>query len=97
VIIRVLGSGQYELSESTVQTLHNLDNGLLAAIEAKDDIRAHRLLDGIIAFVQREGTPIGLDVLVPSDAVLPQDTITIEEVQALLKHEELVGLGSPAT
>ena len=97
MIVRVLGSGQYHLSDSTEQALHGLDRSLLTAVEARDDVGTHRLLDDMIVLVQREGTPVGLDELIPSDAVLPHDTITIEEVQALLEHEDLVGSSSPAT
>ena len=96
MIVRVQGSGQYKLSDSTEQSLHSLDRSLHAAVASKDEVQTHRLLDEMIALVQREGTPVGLDELVPSDAVLPHDTITIEEVQALLDRDDLVGSGNPA-
>ncbi len=97
MIVRVLGSGQYRLSESTEQAVHDLDRSLLSAVEAKNDVRTHQLLEEMIALVQREGAPVGLDELVPSDAVLPHDTFTIEEFHALLGREDRAGLGSPAT
>ena len=97
MIVRVAGSGQYRLSDSTVQALHELDRSLLVAVEAKDDLLTHQLLDETIALVQRDGVPVGLDELLPSDAVLPHDTITVEEVRSLLQQEDLIGSGNPAT
>ncbi len=97
MIVRVLGSGQYILSDSTEQSLHDLDRSLYSAVEARDDVGTHRLLDEMIALVRHKGTPVGLAELVASDAVLPHDTITIEEVQALLEGEDLVGSGHPAS
>jgi hypothetical protein len=96
MIVRVQGSGQYRLSDSVMAALRDLDQKLVHAVNARDQIQVHQVLSDMIALVQSKGSPVGVDELVPSDTVLPHDAISVEEVQALLQHESLVGIGNPA-
>lgn len=91
MIVRVQGSGQYRLAEADVQTLHGLDHQLVEAVHAHDEIRTHQVLAEMIALVREHGSPVGDDELVSSDTVLPFDSISVDEVGALLQHESLVG------
>jgi hypothetical protein len=96
MIVRVQGSGQYRLADSDVQALHGLDQKLVEAVHAHDDVMVHQLLSEMIALVQANGSPLGAEELLSSDTVLPPSTLSIEEVQALLQHESLVGTAHPA-
>ncbi|MGH2390744.1 MAG: PspA-associated protein PspAA [Chloroflexota bacterium] len=85
------GSGQYRLADADVQTLHELDQRLVGAVHAGDEVLAHQVLGEMIALVQGKGSVVGDDELVASDTVLPHDSISVAEVGALLQHESLVG------
>ena len=63
----------------------------IAAVHARNRDVVHQLLDQMIALVQSKGQPLSIDELLESDTVLPHDTITVDEVEALLQHESLVG------
>jgi hypothetical protein len=95
MIVRVQGSGQYRLAQAEVDRLHQLDHQLVDAVHAHDEQRTHALLKQMIELVQTKGSAVGDDDLVTSDTILPHDTVTVEEVQALLHEEGLVpsGLG----
>jgi PspA-Associated protein len=97
MIVRVQGSGQYRLAEGEVAALDDLDRRLVEAVRAQDGSRAHRILDDMISLVLSKGTPVGVDELVSSDTVLPHDTITLQEVETLLKHESLAGAAKSAS
>ena len=97
MIVRVQGSGQFRLGDRDVAALDHLDQDLLVAVQAKDEVRTHQLLDEMIALVRGGGEPIRADELLASDAVLPYDTITVEEVRTLLQHKSLAGAAQPAT
>jgi hypothetical protein len=96
MIVRVQGSGQYRLAERDIAELQSIDHKLVDAVHAQDEVQVHALLDEMIDLVKTKGTPVGIDELVSSDTVLPHDTITVEEVQALLEHESLVGTAKTA-
>jgi hypothetical protein len=91
MIVRVQGSGQYRLADADVQALQGLDRQLVGAVRARDEVRTHQLLAEMIALVQGSGSPVGDAELVSSDTVLPFDSISVDEVGALLQHESLVG------
>lgn len=91
MIVRVQGSGQYRLTDTDVQALHALDHRLVEAVKARDEVRTHQVLAEMIALAQDKGSPVGDEELASSDTVLPFDSISVDEVGALLKHESLVG------
>lgn len=91
MIVRVQGSGQYRLTDTDVQVLHALDHQLVEAVKARDEVRTHQVLAEMIALAQDKGSPVGDAELASSDTVLPFDSISVDEVGALLKHESLVG------
>lgn len=91
MIVRVQGSGQYRLDGPEEQALHGLDHQLVEAVHARDEQRVHQTLDAMIDLVQSKGVCLDDEELVASDAILPPDTLTLEEVQSLLQHESLVG------
>jgi hypothetical protein len=96
MIVRVQGSGQYKLADDDVEALHRLDQKLVSAVHANDTIQVHQILDEMMALVQSKGTPLGAGELVASETVLPHNDISIEEVQALLEHESLLGTAQSA-
>ncbi len=96
MIVRVQGSGQYRLAQPDIDTLHGLDHQLAEAVHANDAPGVHKLLGQMITLVQTRGTSAGADELVSSAIILPPDTLTIEEVQALLRDDSLLDSAAPA-
>ena len=90
MILRILGEGQFEVADHTVEALNGLDNELQSAIEAGDEAAFHTALAGLLALVREVGEPVAADHLGPSDLVLPAAESTLEEVRALLGDEGLI-------
>ena len=90
MIVRVQGSGQYRLEDGSVTGLNQLDGELLSAVQRNDQEEVSSLLYKMIAYVQTEGKPILADEIVPSDAILPPDNLTYDEIVTLLKEDGLV-------
>jgi hypothetical protein len=90
MILRILGEGQFEVADHTVEVLCGLDNELQAAVEAGDDATFHRALNDLLALVRDTGTRLPDDHLGPSELVLPAADSTLEEVRALLGDEGLI-------
>ncbi|MBX6371260.1 MAG: hypothetical protein IRZ02_03265 [Acidothermus sp.] len=90
MIIRLLGEGQYEVSEDTVAALNELDAALASAVEAGDELTFRKALGEMLVLVQERGRRLADDHLGPSDLVLPPADATVEEVRALLGEEGLI-------
>ncbi|MGH2344265.1 MAG: PspA-associated protein PspAA [Chloroflexota bacterium] len=90
MIIRVQGSGQYRLQEDAVNGLNNLDGTLQEAVRKQDEHAVTSALFAMIDFVQTQGEPVSNDEVVPSDAILPPDTLTYDEIVAVLKEDGLI-------
>jgi hypothetical protein len=90
MIVRIMGEGQFEVPDSLVDRLNELDNEVLAALERGDEKQFRIDLGALLGAVRGGGTPVPHDVLVPSDATLPFEEATVDEVRALLHDDGLI-------
>jgi hypothetical protein len=90
VIVRLMGEGQYRLSDDGVGRLNELDDQAHAAVEAEDEPKLDGLLDDMWALVESKGERLPDDDLSPSDAVIPPSDMTLEETKRLLSPEGLI-------
>ena len=90
MIIRILGEGQYDVSEDAVQQLNLLDAKVEAAIEAGDEaafaVALTSLHDGVLSL----GIAHPVDSLDESDLILPPADATIDDVRDLLSDDGLI-------
>ncbi|MFJ2861629.1 hypothetical protein [Kitasatospora sp. NPDC087314] len=84
MIMRVMGEGQFEVGESHLNLLNELDAELVTAVESGDEEHFRRAYGKLLDAVKRFGTPVPLDSLEPSELILPSSEATIEEVRELL-------------
>ena len=90
MIVRILGEGQYDVADTALDRLNELDAAVEAAIEADDEpaflSALHALLDG----VRTAGVAHALDSLDESDLILPPADSTLEDVRELLGDDGLI-------
>jgi hypothetical protein len=84
VIVRVLGEGQYEVDDSHADLLNGLDSGLERAVESGDEETFRSALTELLGRVRTLGQPLPDDSLVPSDALLPAEDSSLDDVRAML-------------
>ncbi|MEV6206832.1 PspA-associated protein PspAA [Kitasatospora sp. NPDC051914] len=87
MIMRVMGEGQFEVGESHLNRLNELDDELLKAVESGDDEKFRAALEGLLGAVKEFGSPLPDDSLEPSDLILPDVEATIAEVREMLRGE----------
>ncbi|MDQ3931788.1 MAG: hypothetical protein M3252_02980 [Actinomycetota bacterium] len=90
MILRIMGEGQYELSDETVDQLNEFDDELIAAVEAGDEGAFRHALVALHRRVHDLGQPLPPDHLGPSDLVLPPADATLDQVRGLLGDEGLI-------
>ena len=84
MIVRVLGEGQYAVDDAHADLLNGLDSGLERAVESGDETSFRSTLAELLAQVRTVGERLPDDSLEPSDAVLPDESSSLEEVRAML-------------
>ena len=90
MIVRILGEGQFEVAEHTVEALNSIDTRLQVAVDSGDQAGFQEALRSLLALVREVGDRVPDDHLGPSELVLPNADATIEEVRALLGEEGLI-------
>jgi hypothetical protein len=90
MIVRILGEGQFDVPDTALDQLNELDEALVAAVEAGDTGEFSRALDELLAGVRAAATPHAVDALDSSDLILPGPDSSLADVRALLGDEGLI-------
>lgn len=90
MIVRILGDDQYDVADTEVAGLNELDDKLQRAVDSGDEQRFAAALGVLLARVRAVGTKLPADALTPSDALLPQDDASLAEVADTLHEEGLI-------
>jgi len=90
MIVRILGEGQYDLSEESVATLNDLDARVEASVEAGDEAAFRAALAALLDGVRAAGAAHDADSLEPSDLILPMADASLAEVRDMLSGDGLI-------
>ncbi|WP_107768248.1 PspA-associated protein PspAA [Nocardioides terrigena] len=90
MIVRILGEGQYDVSDDSVAALNALDESVEAAVESGDEATFRSALEALLGGVRDHGTHHPDDSLDESDLILPPGDATIDEVRELLADDGLI-------
>ena len=90
MIIRILGEGQYDLSDDATDRLNELDAQVEGAVEARDVDAFTKALAGLLEAVRTAGVPHDSEALDASDLILPPADATLDEVRDLLSGDGLI-------
>ena len=90
MIVRIMGEGQFKVPSKSVAKLNEIDARLETSLEEgrREDFRA--ILAELVALVRADGERLPEESLAASDAVLPSEDTTAEELRRLLKEEGLI-------
>ncbi|MGA8245941.1 MAG: hypothetical protein WB797_03485 [Nocardioides sp.] len=90
MIVRILGEGQYDLSDDAVVALNELDALVESAVEAGDQEAFEQALATLLDGVRTAGVPHEADSLDASDLILPMPDATLAEVRDMLSGDGLI-------
>ena len=90
MIVRILGEGQFDVSEDTLEGLNDFDDKLVAALDNDDAAAYSEALAALLDGIRAGGERLPDDYLGPSELVLPGADATIDDVRALLSEEGLI-------
>lgn len=90
MIVRLMGEGQFRVSDDLRERLEALDDEALASLESEDEGELDAKLDEMWELVRSEGKRLPDEDLTPSDAVIPPSDLTIEETRQLFSDQGLI-------
>ena len=90
MIVRILGEGQFRIGDAAAAELNRLDTELEAAVNHNDETAFAAALDGLLAQVRAQGSPLPPDTLEESALILPHQGSSMDEVRKLLTDEGLI-------
>ena len=90
MIIRILGEGQYDVSDDALDRLNQYDAAVEAAVDSGDVDTFGSALATLLDGVRTVGVPHSAESLDESDLILPPADATIDEVRALLSGDGLI-------
>ena len=90
MIVRIATESQYRLPEEAAEELNELDNQVVAAVDAGDEDRFHGLFEQMLDLVRRAGDPLGEDELEESEVILPPPDTSFVEAGAEFTGEGLI-------
>jgi len=90
VIVRILGEGQFDLSDDAVAALNDLDARVEASVESGDQAGFQTALAALLDGVRAAGGQREAGSLEPSDLILPMADASLEEVRDMLSGDGLI-------
>ena len=90
MIVRILGEGQLDIPEDSMESLNELDAELQSAVEASDEEKFRGALDALLGKVRSIGKEVPADELVSSKLILPSADSSLAEVRDLLSGDGLI-------
>jgi hypothetical protein len=90
VIVRISTEGQYELAETDVEELNELDNQAVAACDSQDDQQFRDTYKRLLDFVRTKGQPVQEDRIEVSEVILPPPDVSLQEARAEFSGEGLI-------
>lgn len=88
MIIRILGEGQFDVSDEALDRLNQLDATVEAAVESGDTDGFGSALAALLDGVRTVGVPHDLEALDESDLILPPGDATLDEVRELIEGSD---------
>ena len=79
MIVRIATEGQYDFPDEDSDRLNELDNEVVAAVDAGDEERFQTAFASLLELVRSDGKPVADDVLEESDVILPPPDLTFAE------------------
>ena len=90
MIVRIATESQYKLGDDAAEELNDLDNQVVAAVDAGDEDQFHALFEQMLDLVRRAGQPLDEDEIAESDVILPPPDTSFVEAAAGFTGEGLI-------
>ena len=90
MIVRLMGEGQFELDQAACDTLNEIDDAAVSALESDDEETFRARLRELAQTVRDKGDRLPDENLRPSEVIVPPADLSLEEARELFSGEGLI-------
>jgi hypothetical protein len=90
MIVRIMGEGQYRLTDETLERVNALDNAGVAAVEADDEDAFHVAFEEMLDIIRAEGDRVSDNDIEASDVIVPPPDTSMAEAASDFSGEGLI-------
>jgi hypothetical protein len=90
MIVRISGEGQFDLADDESARLNELENAVIAAVDAGDEDAYRKAFAALLDCVRANGREVPDDELEGSDVILPPSDTSLQEAAADFTGEGLI-------
>ena len=90
MIVRIATEDQFEIAGDDYTTLNDLDNAVVAAVDANDEERYAKTFAELLDWIRSNGTVVGDDDLRESDVIVPPSDTSLEEARRDFTGEGII-------
>lgn len=90
MIVRIMGEGQYRLSDDVRERVNDLDNAVVKAVEADDEDAFHECFEELLDVIRTEGEAVGDNDIETSDVIVPPPDTSMAEASSDFSGEGLI-------
>ncbi len=90
MIVRIMGEGQYRLSQETVDAVNKLDNAAVAAVDGGNEDAFHEAFEELLDTIRTDGEHLGDAEIETSDIIVPPPDTSFAEAAAEFTGDGLI-------
>jgi hypothetical protein len=90
MIVRIMGEGQYRLSDDVRERVNELDNAAVSAVSADDEDGFHEAFEEMLQLIRSEGEHVADDEIENSDVIVPPADTSFREAAADFSGDGLI-------
>jgi hypothetical protein len=90
MIVRISGEDQYRLADGERETINELENAVVSAVEGNREQEFHETYEALLTHVRENGQRVGDEELEGSDLILPPADLTLAEAGADFTGDGLI-------
>jgi hypothetical protein len=85
MIIRIMGEGQYRVSEALCDELNQIDNKIVDLVNEGKAEEFKKELAKLISEIKNKGETIGPEEIIESDLIVPPGDLSLKEARDIFK------------
>ena len=90
MIVRIMGEGQYRLSQDVLERVNELDNTVVAAVDANDEDAFHESFEEMLDVIRSEGERVNANDIETSDVIVPPPDTSMAEAASDFSGDGLI-------
>ena len=85
MIVRIMGEGQYRVSESLCNELNQIDNRIVSLVSEGKAEECRKELSKLVSEIREKGEAVSDEEILESNIIVPPEDLSLEEAKDIFK------------